>query len=140
MNDFSYQENWFQRHWKWLVPVIILLSAIPVLQSTLGDAIKDYGTLYSNPSLYENALTKVRQHKKASDFLGDPIETLFLVEGEVRYFNDGNSVIMTIPIKGSKIKGRMDIEANKLDDNWVYSLIRVRTKKPKAQIDVLKNE
>ena len=137
MNEFAHQKNWFQRHWKWLVPAILLLSAVPVLQSTLGGALMDYGTLYMNPELYENALTKVREHKKATDILGEPIETLFLVEGEVRYFNDGNLVNMTIPIKGSITKGRMDVQANKLNDEWVYSLIRVRTKKPKNSIYII---
>ncbi len=140
MNESTHQKNWFQHHWKWLVPAIILLSLIPVLQSSLGGALKDYGTLYTNPSIYENALDIVRGHEEASNFLGTPIETLFLVEGEVQYFNDGNSVKMTIPIKGRKVKGRMDVEADKVNGKWVYALIRVRAKKPKVQIEVLKTE
>ena len=114
-----------------------MLLSIPVFNSAIGGALKDYGTLYTNPSLYENALTKVREYKEASDFLGEPIGTLFLVEGEVRYFNDGNSVNMTIPIKGSITKGRMDVQANKVNNVWVYELIRVRTKNPKNSVDII---
>lgn len=140
MSRQDYRKNWFQRHWKWLMPAIIIVFSIPVFQSSLDGALKDYGTLYANPTLYENALNKVREHEEASEFLGTPIETGFLVEGEVRYSNNGNSVKMAIPIKGSKIKARMDVEANKVNGEWVYKLIRIRTKKPKAQIDVLKTE
>jgi hypothetical protein len=100
LNLEIHQKNWLQRHWKWLIPVIIVLSSIPIFQSSLGSAVKDYGTLYTNPSLYENALEIVKNDEAASNFLGKSIETLFLVEGEVHYFNNGNSVKMTLPIKG----------------------------------------
>jgi hypothetical protein len=137
LNHYPHQKNWFQRHWKWLVPVIIVLVTIPVFTSSLGGALKDYGRLYTNPSLYENALTKVKEHKKATDILGEPIETGFLFEGEVRYYNMGNSVKMVIPIKGSNLNAKMDIEAHKINGEWVYTRIRVRTKNPKNSVNII---
>ena len=140
MNHYPNHKNWFQRHWKWLAPLVIMLLSIPVFQSSLGGALKDYGTLYTNPSIYENALTQVREYKEASDFLGIPIEVSFLVEGEIRYLNNGNSATMTIPIKGSNTNAKMDVKADKVNGEWVYKLIRIRTKKPKTKIDIINDE
>ncbi len=136
MNHYN-QKNWLQIYGRWFVPILIVALIMIFISSPMGNAAKDFGSLYLNPSIYQDALAKVRQHKEASELLGKPIETLFLMEGEVQYYDNRNVVKMTIPIKGSKAKGRMDIEANKINNNWVYERIRVRVKNPKNFVDII---
>jgi len=121
LNQDVIHKNWFQRHWEWLVPTIVFCGVLPY-----------YSMLYTNPS----ALHKVRAHKEASEFLGGPIETLFLVEGEVCYHTDENSVRMTIPIKGKTVKARMDIKAHNVNEESMHNVIAMRTKNLKNKLQL----
>ncbi|MGS2739984.1 cytochrome c oxidase assembly factor Coa1 family protein [Sinomicrobium sp. M5D2P17] len=69
---------------------------------------------------------------RVKDLLGEmePIDKMAIIEGQVQYSNNNNTVHSTIRISGSKGKARMDVSANKVKSQWSYSKINIRIKNP----------
>jgi len=127
-----------QRHWKWITPIIIG-SIVVFFMSPIGNAVTDIAKVYTDTSIYENALEKAKDNTQVITVLGDlaPIDTFAIVEGAVFYSNNNETVNITVRIKGSKGKGKLDIVAHKVKERWDYELIKIRIKDPKATIVVL---
>tara|TARA_R110000751_G_scaffold198664_1_gene303475 strand:+ start:60 stop:503 length:444 start_codon:yes stop_codon:yes gene_type:complete len=145
-NTIIQNRNWWQRNWKWLIPsTVIMFGLLMFLFSGLGGAATDISKAYAEKDLYNNAFEKVKANDKASEVLGElqPIDNLAILEGYINYSNDNKTIKSSIRIVGSKARGKLDIIADKVDDVWVYKLIKVRVKQPKDQkqtIEVLNLE
>ena len=147
MNDITQQnKNWWQRHWKWIIPSTVIIFAILLcILSSLGSALTDISKSYADKDLFKDAFEKVKKHAKTSEILGElePIDNLAILEGAVNYSNNNQTFNASIRIVGSKARGKIDINADKLNDVWIYKLIKVRVKKPankRQTIDVLNLE
>lgn len=138
MNELIRKKNWGRRNWKWLVPITAFLIVIIALLS-LTSGLTGFAQAYAEPSLYEDALEKVRQNEKVVEVLGNlqPMDKWTIMEGNVVYSEDNNSVALTFRITGSKGKGKMDISALRNNGVWEYELIRIRIKNPKEEIIVV---
>ncbi|MFH6768802.1 cytochrome c oxidase assembly factor Coa1 family protein [Gaetbulibacter aquiaggeris] len=145
-NELIKQKSWWNRNWKWFVPVSVILLILAVLISSgMGGIGADLAKAYSDTELYENALNRVKSDQKVIKLLGDiePIDKLAILEGEVQYTNDNQTVNSTIRIKGVKGKARMDIIADRINNEWEYKKINVRIKSPpekKQTIEIIKME
>ncbi len=130
--------TFWQRHWKWITPCGLLI-VIVFFMSPIGNAVTDIVKVYADATVYENALEKAKVNPQVITVMGDlaPIDTFAILEGAVRYSNNNASVNITVRIKGSKGKGKLDIVAHKLNAIWDYELIKIRIKDPKATIVVL---
>ena len=145
-NELIKQKSWWKRNWKWLVPVsgILLIIAI-LISSGMAGIGNDLVKAYSDTELYENALKKVKANQKVTELLGEiePIDKLAILEGEVHYTNDNQTISSTIRIKGVKGKARMDIISDRINNEWKYKKINVRIKSPpekKQTIEIIKAE
>lgn len=137
-NDLITNRSWLKANWKWFLP-ILLLGIVIISKSSMDGNVADYAKAYSDNSLYNNALEKVKTNTKAIEILGkiEPIDDFAILEGEVKYSNKGNSVESSIRIKGDKNKAKMDIVAYKIDNQWCYKKISVRIKSTKETIEIL---
>jgi|JI6StandDraft_1071083.scaffolds.fasta_scaffold11779_5 hypothetical protein len=133
-NDLITKRSWFKTNWKWLLPVLFLGIVVISKLSTDGN-LTDFTKAYTDKSLFNNALKKVKTNERAIEILGniEPIDDLAILEGDIKYSNDYNSVNASIRIKGDKAKGKMDISAEKINSIWIYKKLSVRIK-PKNQI------
>ena len=111
-----------------------------MVSSGIGGNITDIAQAYTEDSLYQNAIEKVKTNKRALEVLGEiePIDKLAILEGNAVYSNNNNSVTSSIRIKGSKGKGKMDILAEKNGTVWEYKMIKIRIKNPKEEIQIIK--
>ena len=130
--------SFWQRHWKWLTVSIIAIIMLFFI-SPIGNAVTDIARVYTDASVYENALDEVKKNDHTVAILGtiSPIGKFAIVEGAVMYSNNNDTVKITVRIKGSKNHGKLDIIANKLNGDWAYELIKIRLKDPKETIVVL---
>ena len=138
MNEQSAKRNIWQRHWKWLMPLVIIILII-FMVSPIGNSITDIAKAYSDSSIYVDAFEKAKSNKQVIEILGtvEPIDKFAIIEGHVAYSNNNNSVNITVRIKGSKGKGKFDIAANKVNGTWEYQVLKIRIKEPKHTIVVL---
>ncbi len=138
MNKQVTNKNLFQRHWKWLTPLIIVIFVVFMI-SPIDNSITDIAKVYADSSIYENALIKAKLNNDVIKTLGvlEPIDKFTIAEGFVKYSSNNTKIIITVRLKGSKGKGKLDIAANKVDYDWKYQTISIRIKEPKATIVVL---
>ncbi|QXP59004.1 cytochrome c oxidase assembly factor Coa1 family protein [Olleya sp. HaHaR_3_96] len=146
-NELIKHKSWWNRNWKWFVPVSgILLIIISVFISFgMSGIVSDLTQAYSDTELYEKALEKVKSDQKVTELLGEiaPIDNLAILEGDIYYTNNNQTVNSTIRLKGTKGKARMDITADKINNAWEYKIINVRIKNPpknKQTIKIFKAE
>lgn len=138
-NDLIPQKSWWSKNWKWLIPVFLLIVvSIGILSSISGENTTDIVQAYSEKTLYENAIAKAKTNQKVLEVLGEiePIDKLAILEGSAIYSNNKNSIKTSIRIKGSKAKGKLDIDAKKIGSEWIYKSITVRIKNSKVEITV----
>ncbi|TXE10745.1 hypothetical protein ES711_02225 [Gelidibacter salicanalis] len=112
----------------------------PVLR--LGAIGSDVTRAYTDPELYDDALNQVKINTAVTKVLGDiePIDTFAILEGQIQYSTDGQTVNSTIRITGSKGKAKMDLMADRVKNEWRYTTIRDRIISPpehKQSIEVL---
>ena len=146
-NELIEQKSWWKRNWKWFVPFsgILLIIISVFISSGMGGIGADLAQAYSDTELYENALEKVKSDQKVTELLGEiePIDKLAILEGAVQFTNNNQTVNSTIRLKGTKGKAKMDITADRINNEWEYKIINVRIKNPPEQkqtIEIIKTE
>ena len=142
-NELIENKSFWGKNRKWVLPTSILLFFIGiglVIQLSVDSNVADFAQAYSDNSLYEKALEKVKLNQRVKETLGEieTIEKLAILEGNTKYSNNNTSVETTIRIKGTKGKGKMDISAQKNGTEWEYKKIIIRIKEPKEKIYILK--
>jgi hypothetical protein len=143
-NELIVERSWWKRNWKWFLPTLtlIFLSLFGlILSSTIDGNVTDIVQAYSDTSLYEKAIEKAKTNQRVLEVIGEieQIDKLAILEGNAIYSNDNNSVDLSVRIKGSKGKGKMDISADKNGTEWKYKKISIRIKEPKEEILILKD-
>ncbi len=141
MNELIEHKSWWSRNWKWFIPLItvLLIGMITISTSKVGESISDITKAYADVSIYENAIEKAQQNEQVKELLGElkPIGNMAIVEGSVIYSNNNNSVDMSLRIKGSKGRGKIDISADRNESEWNYKKINIRIKEPKQTITII---
>ncbi|MFD2563339.1 cytochrome c oxidase assembly factor Coa1 family protein [Aquimarina rubra] len=136
MTDYIHKKSWWRKNRSWIFGVLILVTGFVItILTILGKPIGDFTRAMVDPTVYDNAFDLVQEDERVIALLGEvrPIGFFEVLEGEVRYAEEDKAII-TVGIKGSKQKGKMDIVANKNNNTWQYQTIRIRTKKPKKVV------
>ena len=145
-NELIIEQSWWKRNWKWFLPTFIIIFLLVfglLLSSSVEGNVTDVAQAYSDNSLYEKAIEKAKTNKRVLEVIGEiePIDKLAILEGNAIYSNNHNSVELSIRVKGSKGKGKMDISAKKNgnEKEWEYKKINIRIKDSKEEIQILKD-
>ncbi|WP_282074110.1 cytochrome c oxidase assembly factor Coa1 family protein [Polaribacter atrinae] len=146
-NELIEQKSWWKQNWKWLVPVsgIIMFSLVVFFTSGMNGIATNLAQAYTDTELYQNALEKAQSDEKVTELLGEiePIDNLAILEGQVQYSNNNKTVNSSIRIIGAKGKARIDITADRINNEWNYKKINVRIKNPpelKQTIEIVTTE
>ena len=145
MNDeLIIEKSLWKRNWKWFLPsfisILLILLGI-IFSSNIDGNITDIAHAYSDNLLYEKTIEKVKTNQRIIQVIGEiePIDKLAILEGNVIYSNNNNSVKLSVRIKGSKGKGKMDVSAYKNGNKWKFKKINIRIKNSKEEIQILKD-
>jgi hypothetical protein len=140
-NEIVQHKNWLQRNIKWFAPVLaVVLLLGSVVFSAVSDAqLGGYANAMADDALYANALKQAQANDEVTKVLGtlEPVDQLAIIESNVNYSDNNNAVNLSVRVKGSKAKGRMDVVAAKVNKAWHYNTIKIRIKDPKQEIVVL---
>ena len=134
MSDLVENKSWWNKNWKWIIPVFgIFLISIFAISTT------DIGKVYADPDLVETALNKARENEEVKNLLGtlNEIDKMAKLEGSVKYSNNDTSVDISVRVKGSKGNGRMRIIAERNGETWEYKKIVIGIKKLKKTIEII---
>lgn len=138
MNDVIEHKNWFQRNWKWSIPVAVLFFLFLALIATskLGENIVGIAKVYSESEVCDGALKLAKQNEIVLGLLGElyPLGSLAILEGAHRYSDNYDTLHITFDVNGTKherkVRSKMDVVAYKNGTVWEYSSIKIRIKKP----------
>lgn len=141
-NEILKQENWFQRNWKWTLPlVVIVILTFTLFFSLIAGHLGDFGKAYAEPQLYDGALEIAQENKDVTELLGqlEPVGKMAILEGDIEYTDESNHVYLSVRVTGTKGKANMSVIANRINDSWEYQKISIRIKNPpeiRQSIDV----
>ncbi|MGA8853711.1 MAG: cytochrome c oxidase assembly factor Coa1 family protein, partial [Christiangramia sp.] len=95
---------------------------------------------YLDDELYTKAIEKANRDQRIEKKLGEiqPIDKMAILNGEVRYSDDNQSVISTIKIKGEKANGKLDLRAHRKEEKWKYDQLNIRILNPNGNNETLK--
>lgn len=130
------EASWWQRNWKWAVPLGCLTSGCLGLLLIVGLLIAGGASIFSglfslfksSPPYrtYQMAAERVKNDPNAIAQLGQPISTGFA--GNTRYKENGNvgKVCMFFPLSGSRRGGSVYVETVKSNDAWNFRQLVVK--------------
>ncbi len=138
-NKISEEKNWLERNWKWFVPLAVIILLLVVTVSGSVDGASDFATAFKDDTLYKKAIEKCNNNQQVQKVLGklQDVDKLAIIESTVDYSNNKQKVKLSVRVNGEKGKGRMDAIADRNNEGWNYSLIKIRIKNPKQEIIVL---
>jgi hypothetical protein len=129
------QGNWWNRNWKWAVPVgclvpILLGSGIVLLILTLV-----FGALKSSDP-YTQALAAARANSEVKALLGEPIQPGFWVSGNFQVNGSSGNADFSIPLSGPKGSATVYATARKAAGRWEFIALEVSPKGSETRIDL----
>jgi Cytochrome oxidase complex assembly protein 1 len=114
--------NWFGRNWKWFVPVGCLSLLMLFVAVVCLFAVGVFGMMrHAEP--YQHALAAAQANPQVIAVTGQPIESGFMVQGNITTHNDSGSADMYVPITGPKGKATVHVVAEKTRDQWTYEVL-----------------
>ena len=136
------QPSWWNRNWKWALPVGCLVLLLPVLAiSGFVGAILAivFGSIKST-DVYEEALALARSNPAVVEALGEPVEDGWFMTGQINVNGPSGSADISIPLHGPKGKGTLYVVASKSAGRWEYHTLELAVNGRDDRIDLLEAE
>lgn len=127
--------GWWQRHWKWAVPVLctVLLTLFAGFVLLLFSAV--YGMIKSSGP-YTEALQRAQANPAAVAALGTPLRDGWFTQGNVRVDGASGEANLQIPVSGPKGKGKLFVEASKSAGQWSFETLVLQVDADGERIDL----
>jgi len=117
--------GWWRRNWKWFVPTGCVTLLLLILLSCAGVAYLALG-LMKKSEVYKMAMRRVQTDPRAAKAFGAPIESGWLVTGNIRISGSSGNADLQIPISGPKGKGTIYAAGVKSAGTWRLTSLKVR--------------
>ena len=116
------EKNWWDRNWKWFVPVAGLGALI--LFIGFGALIAYFVfSLAKSSEVYQAAVAKAKTNAAVTEALGSPLEEGFFVTGNINVSGSSGEADLAIPISGPKGKGTLFVAAARSEGRWTVSTL-----------------
>jgi len=132
----SAEQTWWSRHWKWVVPVVVLTPVV-----ACGGAV----TLLVNMVLgaakgitpYHLALERAESHPEVINAIGTPIDPGFFFNGSYQVSGQSGHADLSIPVNGPRGHAVVDVVALKHQGQWIYETMHVTIGRTGNRVDLL---
>ena len=130
--------TWWQRNWKWFVPVclgsVVLFAGFIVLILTIV-----FGMMKSSDA-YKDALAMARANPYVQDALGSPFEEGLLVAGNINISGSSGYADLAIPVSGPDGSGTIYVVASKSAGQWTFLKLVVGIKATNERIYLIEDK
>jgi hypothetical protein len=133
----SPKKNWFDRNWKWFVPLACLWG-LAVIAAFCALIVYFVFGLMKTSDVYKEALARAKANPAVVRALGAPIEEGLFVSGSIQVSGPSGSAELSIPLSGPRGKGTIFLEARKSEGRWSFSKLLVEVDGAKERIDLLR--
>ena len=134
--DPSRRKNWFQRNWKWFVPVgcggivAVIVAFVAVILMIIMGSIK-------TSDAFKMALATAAQDLRVQEKLGSPIEAGWFISGNIEVSGATGKANLSIPIHGPRGKGTLYADGTKAGGQWRFSTLAVEAESDGSRTDLL---
>jgi hypothetical protein len=122
---------WFKRHWKWFVPVGLVVSAAGVLAFGLGLV-----QVMKQSDAYQIAFNRARTEPTLIKQLGEPIRDGWFLQGNIELTNRDGTANLAFPIRGPLGEATVYVVAKKTAGRWHFPQLEVVTDSGRREIDL----
>jgi hypothetical protein len=129
-------ENWWNRNWKWFVPVGCLGTIILVAGFVAVIMFAVFSFMKSS-DVYKEAVANAKANTSVVEVLGLPIEEGLFVSGNINVSGTSGRADLSIPISGPNGKATLFVVATRTAGNWDFSTLVVEFKESGTQISLL---
>jgi hypothetical protein len=130
------QRNWFERNWKWVVPVGC--AGLAVLFAAFFASIFIFVFASMRQSwAFSEGLELARTNEEVIEALGEPIEARWFVFGTINRSGDGGHADISVPIRGPRGSATLYVIARREAGEWHLELAQVAIKGRSGRIDLL---
>lgn len=116
--------NWWQRNWKWFVPVLAALLLALFAAFVFGIVALIFGALKSSTP-YQHAITRAQADIAVVAALGEPIRAGWFVQGNIGVDGTSGEADLAIPLEGARADGTLYVVAEKRSGEWRYETLAV---------------
>jgi hypothetical protein len=128
--------GWFQRNWKWVVPVGCLGYAILLAAAGAGMTYMIF-SMFRRSEVYQRALERARDDPRVRRALGEPIEPGWWVTGNFQINGPSGNASLMIPISGPRNSAWIFAVAEKQAGIWNFEILEVEVHEGDGRIDLL---
>lgn len=134
------QPSWWKRNWKWVVPAGGCLTLIILIVAFIAIVFFGATKIISGSGPYQDSIAKAQNNEHVIERLGEPIETVGIMQGSISFRNSDGDADISIPIKGPNGKATIYVVGEKRNDVWTYSEQEVRMDQNNEVINLLNEE
>jgi hypothetical protein len=113
------RKAWYENPWLWggcgccggclVLPLLLIALA----GGTAFVAVARTGVL-------QDAKEIARNHPALQQALGEPVEVGWMMQGNINVSNDRGEADFSLPVSGPHGEGRLYVEAEKVDGEWIF--------------------
>jgi len=118
------QPGWWQRNWKWCVPVLGALLLALFAAFVFGIVALIFGAIKSSGP-YQHAITRAQSDPAVIAALGEPIHAGWFVQGNISTSGASGEADLAIPLDGPRADGTLYVVAEKRAGEWRYETLAV---------------
>lgn len=131
------RRGWWQRHWKWAVPMLVLLGLAIFAAGLFGLFSMSMGMMRNNDA-YRVALAQARADRTLLAVLGTPIEPGWWMTGSIGTRGDGSGEAqLQIPVHGPRGEATLYVLAMQRKGVWRFSELAATVEGSTRPIDLL---
>ena len=128
--------NWWNRNWKWFVPVGCLGSLTLFAGFIILIIFLVFGMMKSS-DVYKNALANAKAYTAVQEAIGMPIKEGMFIAGNINVSGPSGQADLSIPISGPDGKATIYVVASKSAGQWIFSTLVVEIINTKQRINLL---
>ena len=134
--DKQRERTWWDRNWKWFLPVGCL-SGFALLLGFVAAILVFVFSLMKSSDAYKLAFAKVQNSPAVASTLGEPIQGGLFIRGNINVNGSSGIANLTIPISGPKGDGTIYLKATKSMGEWTFDELAVKIEGTDQKIDLL---
>jgi hypothetical protein len=129
--------SWWQRNWKWVVPVggVALLA---VFAAVIFGFVSLLSGMMRSSEPYRHALHAAQTSPAVIAALGEPIEAGFMPSGNISVNNDDGEADLSFGLHGPRGEATVYVEATRKRKRWSYQTLVVAL--ADREVDLLKGD
>lgn len=118
------RKTWWSRHWKWALPMS-LLGGTTFLVAAIALLIFGIAAASKSSEPYQEGLLAAQQDQRVITALGEPLKDGFMPSGSIEISGERGQAQLSVPLQGSRGRGKLHIEAVLYAGQWQYTTLLV---------------